>query len=123
MSLSCQTCPALAPVPAGHLTPERAWEIGASVKACQLWASASREGRRGPRAWEVLILEERRLRRLEVTEKAREGTQSRLLAVKRVRDLQFSVTGEDIRATDAFMEGMQLDRRKDFLCVGDEIVS
>lgn len=70
-----------------------------------------------------LMLEERRLRRPEATEKEREGTESRLLATKRVRALQFFVTCEDTRAPDAFTEGMRPGRRKGFLCVRDEIES
>lgn len=35
VTLSSQTCPALALASAGRRTPERAWEIGVSVKAYQ----------------------------------------------------------------------------------------
>lgn len=47
----------------------------------------------------ITDLEKRRLRRLDVAAKEREGTQSRLSAIKRVRGLQFSVTPEGTRAT------------------------
>lgn len=66
------------------------------------------------------MLEKRRLRRLDVTAKEREGTQSRLSAIERVRGLQFFVTPEGRRGTDALSEGMRLDRRKDFLCATGE---
>lgn len=64
------------------------------------------------------MLEKRRLRRLDVAAKEREGTQSRLSAIKRVRGLQFFVTPAGARVTghDALSEGMRLGRRKDFLC-------